>query len=75
MKGKICTIREVIILPFGITVVKAITNLMTHSKNLNVVAEPVMGYSEHISMARPYRVLKPGRGKLMFALEIIVQSR
>ena len=37
VKGKISTIREVIILQFGITVVKGIMNLMTHSKCLNVL--------------------------------------
>ena len=64
VRGKICSIREVIILPFGPTVVKDITNLMTHSKCLNIVVEPVMGHSEHISMARSYGVLKPGRGRI-----------
>ena len=37
---------------------------MIHSKCLNVVADPVTGYSEHISTARSYEVLKPGRGKI-----------
>ena len=41
VKGKICTIREAVIPPFGTTVVKGITNLMTYSKCLNVVVEPV----------------------------------
>ena len=62
VKGKICTIREVMILPFLTTVAKGIMNLTTHSKWLNVVVELVMGYSDHIAKARSYEVLKPGRG-------------
>ena len=58
IKGKIHTIREVIIPPFGTTVVKGITNLATHSKCFNVVVEPVMGYSEHFAMARSLWVIK-----------------
>ena len=64
VKGKIHTKREVIILPFGTTVVKGSTNLMTHSKCLNVAVEPVIGYLEHNAMARWHGVLKPGRGKI-----------
>ena len=52
VKGKICTIREVIILPLRITVVKGIMNLMAHSKCLNVALEPVVRYLEHIATAR-----------------------
>ena len=37
VKGKICTIREVIIPPSMTTVAKGIVNLMTHSKYMNVV--------------------------------------
>ena len=39
-------------------------NLITQAKCLNVVVELVMGYSEHIVMARSYGVLKPGRDKI-----------
>ena len=67
VKGKICTIGEVIILAFGTTVVKGIMNLMTLSKCLNVVVEHVMGYLEYIAMARSYGVLNQGEAKLMFA--------
>ena len=63
VKGNIHTMREIVILPFGITVVKGIVNLTIHSKCLNVVVELVTGYSEHIAMARSYGVLKLGRGK------------
>ena len=56
-------IREVIILPFWSTVVKGIMNLMIHSKCLNVVAEPVLGYSEHNAITRSFGIFKPGRGK------------
>ena len=31
---------------------------------MNVVIEPVAGYSEHIATARSYGVLKPGKGKI-----------
>ena len=63
IKGKICTIREVVILLFRTTVVKGITNLMTYSKCLNVV-EPDTEYLEHIATARSYGVIKPGRGNI-----------
>ena len=75
VNGKISIIREVIILPFVTTVVKCITNLMTHSKCMNAVVKPATGYLDHIATARSYRVLKPGRAKLMSASDIIVQSR
>ena len=39
-------------------------NLITHSRCVNVVVEPVTGYSDHIATARSYGVLKPGRGKI-----------
>ena len=52
VKGKISTMTEVMIPPFGTIVVKYITNLITHSKCMSVVVEPVAGYSEHIAMAR-----------------------
>ena len=64
VKDKICTVREVVIVPFMTTVVKGITNLRTHSKCVNVVVKPVLGYSDHIAMARSYEVIKPGRGKI-----------
>ena len=63
VQGKICTVREVIILPFRTTMVKGTASLKSHSKCVNVVAEPVVEYSEHISMTRLYGLLKPGRGK------------
>ena len=44
VKGRIHTIREVIILSFVITSVKATVNLITYSKCMNVVLKPVMGY-------------------------------
>ena len=54
VKGKICTIRKAVIPLFGITVVKGVMNLTTHSTCLNVVAESVTGYPEHIAMVRSY---------------------
>ena len=68
VKGKIHTIREVIIPPFVTTVAKDIINLMTHSKCMNVVGKPVMGYLHHVTMARSYGVLKPGRCKINVCL-------
>ena len=68
VKGKICTVRDVLIPPFVTTVVKGITNLETHSKCMNVVVKPVTGYSDHIGKARSYGVLKPGRGKILICL-------
>ena len=64
VKGKICTMVEVIILPFVTTIVKGLANLMMHSKCMNVVIEPLMGYSDHIATARSYGVLRPGRDKI-----------
>ena len=52
------------------TVVKGITSVTTHSKCLNVDVEPVMGYLNHVAMARSYQVLKPGRGKIDVCLRI-----
>ena len=63
VKGKIHTLREVVILAFVTTVVKGITNLMTHSKCMNVLVEPGTGYLDHIAKARSYGALKPGRDK------------
>ena len=55
---------EVMIPPFGTTVVKDILNFTTCLKCLNVIVEPVIGYSKHIAMTRSYWVLKPGRSKI-----------
>ena len=30
---------------------------------MNVDVKPVMGYLDHLVMARPYKILKPGRAK------------
>ena len=64
VKGKICTMREVVIPTFGTTIVKGTANFTTHSKCLNVVVEPVAGYSEHIATTRSYVILKPAKGKI-----------
>ena len=68
VKGKTHTIREVVIPSFVTTVVKGIANLMTHSKCMNAVAEPVIEYLDHVAMARSYGVLKPGRDKIEVCL-------
>ena len=56
--------REVVILPLKTTVVKGMVNLKMHSKHMNVVIEPQVGYCDHIAMARLYGILRPGRGKI-----------
>ena len=64
VKGKIHMMREVIILPFVTTIVRSIYNLMMHSKHVNAVVKPVMGYLDQITIARSYGILKPRRGKI-----------
>ena len=56
--------REVLIPPLMTTVVTGMADLMTHSKSLSVVVEPVIGYSEHVTMAISYGELRPGKGKI-----------
>ena len=68
VKGKIHTMKGAVILLFVTIVVKGIAKLMTHSKHMNVVVEPVMRYSDLVAMARSYGALKPGRGKIDFCL-------
>ena len=53
-KGKIHIMKEVIIPPLMTTVVTSMIDLTAHLNSLNVVVEPVFGYSEHIAMARSY---------------------
>ena len=59
--------REAVTLPFMTIMVKDIVNLLTHSKCVNVVVEPVRGYSDYITMARSYGVLTPGGSKINVA--------
>ena len=68
VKGKIQMVREVVIMPFVTIVAKGVANLTMHSKHMNVVFEPVTGYSYYITMARSYVVLRPGRGKINVCL-------
>ena len=68
VKGKIHTMREVVIPPFGATIFKGIVNLTTHTKCWYVAAELVMGYSENTILAKSYGVLKLGRGKIDLCL-------
>ena len=51
-------------MPFVTTILKGIANLTTHSKCMDVVVQPVMGYLGHITTARSYWVLRPGIGKI-----------
>ena len=41
---------------------------MKHLKCMNVVFEPIMGYSDHAAMARSYGVLGPGVDKVNVCL-------
>ena len=68
LKGKIHIMRQVMIPPVVTTVVKGIVHFTTQSKCMNAVVEPVMGYSDHITMASSYGVLKPGKGKIIVCL-------
>ena len=52
------------ILSFVTIMVKGAAQLMTHSKHMNVITEPIAGDSDHMAMARSYGVLKPGVGKV-----------
>ena len=69
------TIREIIILLFTTTVVKGMAHLITHSKCMNVVIEPLMSYSDNIATVRYYGLLNKEEAKLIFASEIIAQSK
>ena len=60
--------QKVVILPFVTTVVKGASQLMTHSKHVNVIIEPTAGYLDNVAMARSYGVLKPGVGKVDICL-------
>ena len=60
--------REVVIPSLVTTVVTGMADLITHSKSLSVVVEPVIGYSEHITVARSYGNLRSGKGKINICL-------
>ena len=66
--GKICTIREVVLPPFMTVMVKGVAKLMAHSKCMNVVIKPIMGYSDHIATARSYGIFRPGVGLINICL-------
>ena len=67
-KGKICIMKEIMIPPLMTTVVTGTPDLTTHLDSLNVVVEPVFGYSKYIAMARSYGELRPGTGKINICL-------
>ena len=60
--------REVVSPPFMTIMVKGVTKLMTHSKHVNVVVKPIMGYSDHTVTARFHGILRPGVGKINVCL-------
>ena len=68
LKGKINTMRKVVIPPFMTIVAKGVAKLMTHSKCMNVIIKPTIGYTDHTVMVRSYGVLRPGVGKVNVCL-------
>ena len=58
-----------VILPFMTIMVKGAAKLMTHSKCVNVIVEPIVDYLDHIATARSYGVLTPGVGKVDICLQ------
>ena len=67
-KGKIWTMREVMIPPLMTTVVTSMADLTTHLNSFNNVVGPVFGYSKHIAMARSYGELRPETGMIDICL-------
>ena len=67
-KGKICMMMTVVIPPFATIMVKRVVTLTTYSKCVNVIVKPILGYVDHIAMARSYGVLRPGVGKVNVCL-------
>ena len=59
--------REVIIPPLMTTVITGMVD-PAYSKSLSIIGEPIIGYSEHIAMARSYGELGPGKGKIDICL-------
>ena len=58
VKGKIHIMRKVVIPLFVSIMVNSVAKLLTHSKCVNMAIKPIRGYSDHISMARSYGVLR-----------------
>ena len=57
------------VIPLSLTVMlKVVVKLMTHSKCMNVAVKSIAAYSDHITMARYYGVLRPGVGKINVCL-------
>ena len=54
--------------------VNGVVKLMTHSKHIIVVTEPITGYLDHIAIARSYGVLRPGVGNVSICQKKSVQS-
>ena len=68
VKGRVHMTREVVIPLFVTSVVKEVAKLMIHSKCMNVVVKPIMGYLDHIAMARCYDILRHRVGKINVCL-------
>ena len=62
-KGKLWMMQKVVILPFTVIVVKGAAKLMMHSKCVNVIVKPIVSYSDHISTAISYGVLRLPQNK------------
>ena len=68
VKGKTGMMQKVVILPFMTIMVKGAAPLMTHSKCVNVIIEPNVSYSDHVTTARSHSVLRPMVGKVDISL-------
>ena len=63
VKFKIYMMRKDVIPPFVTVMVKGVAKLMTHTKHVNVVIKPIVGYLDCIATARCHGVLRPRIGK------------
>ena len=67
VKGKISTMREVVNHLMTVMVM-GVVKLMTHSKCIKAVTEPITGYSDDIAVASSYGILRLGVGKINVCL-------
>ena len=68
-KGKIETMREVMIKPLMTKVVTGMVDLTTHLNSLNAVVEQVFHYSEHTATAGSYGELRQETGRIDICLQ------
>ena len=67
LKGKLQTMKRVVIPPFVTIMIRGAAKLMTHSKCMNVTVKPIVGYSDHA--ARSQGTLRIGVGKVDVCLQ------